>query len=146
MAKRFLGQSLYYVDQKQVGAEIETGGGGVGALQGPGFPRNIKNTLGAFCEGLWSILVRVWVCVGFLAATCASLNPPICSSVPEPQSTVGGRLTALRPSFVVETRLCLKQPLCPTVLCRRPGGGVRWGWGGGSHTNMLINTEIEVFQ
>lgn len=30
MAKRFLRQSLYYVNQEQVGEEIETGGGSTG--------------------------------------------------------------------------------------------------------------------
>lgn len=141
MAKRFLGQSLYYVNQEQVEEEIETGGG---APQEPGLPRDIKNTLGAFCEGLWSILVQVWVCVGFLAAMCISARlcpcvqqSPICSNFLEHQSTVGGRLTVLRPAIVSEKATLSDGALTQEAEVR--GGGV-----GCIHTNMLINTETAI--
>lgn len=115
------------------------------ALQEPGLPRDIKNTLGAFCEGLWSILVWVWVWVGFLAAMCICASLSMClagATHTHPTSAAGQQSPRLFQRSGAPVHRWRETGGVKTFFCCKKKNRIvsGWGWGGGCiHTNMLIN-------
>lgn len=133
MVKRFVGQRLLYVEQGP------TGGGRITT-------RHKEHTRSSLCRSVVNIRVclGVWglpgshvcqhgcpsMCLTGAGATCAARQQsPICSSILELPSTVGGRVAVLRPACCCES----------TIVPLEKGGG-----GTPIHTNMVINTETQI--
>lgn len=112
MVKRSVGQRLLYVEKGP------TGGVGGGRIT----TRHKEHTRSSLCRSVVNIraCLGVWglpgshvyqrgcpsVCLTGAGATSAAWQqPPICSSVLEPPSTVGGRVAVLRPVCCCESTI-----------------------------------------